>query len=223
MFKIVPYSHAPFLPQVVTDQLVANLTEKFGQQMRTVDVEGCSMLTPRSLANISSKCSGLSSFLGSRCNFAREQPDFARENSLAGPMAFSWPAGLTHIVLKDCEGLDDTAVQKIVSLSPKLETLTLAHTPLLSDRALRRVGEHCPLLQRLNVQYCVKLTDYGFERVMEGCKELRAILVSGCELLTDATLVSMKQNLPHLKTVVASKGGNPHLTTALIDELNSRR
>jgi F-box/leucine-rich repeat protein 2/20 len=126
-------------------------------------------------------------------------------------------------VLKDCEGLDDAAVQKIVSLSPKLLTLTLAHSPLISDRAMRKVGEHCPLLQRLDVQYCIKLTDYGFKHAIKGCKELRVVMMSGCELVTDETLRRMKDRLHQLDTVVASKSGCPDLTTSLIDELNSRR
>ena len=134
-----------------------------------------------------------------------------------------WPAKLLHLVLKDCEGLCNKDVRTIVQMSPTLLTLTIGYNPLLTDDTLRNVGEHCMRLQRLDIQFCVRLTDAGFGHVVLCCTELRVVMISGCELVTDATLERMRDGLPLLQTIVASKRSCPQLTTSLIDEINSRR
>lgn len=117
----------------------------------------------------------------------------------------SLPTGHTYehlriLDLTSCTRLTDAAVQKIISVAPRLRNLVLAKCRNITDVAVHAISNLGKNLHYVHLGHCVQITDEGVKLLVQNCNRIRYIDLGCCGNLTDDS-VKRLANLPKLKRI----------------------
>jgi F-box/leucine-rich repeat protein 2/20 len=102
---------------------------------------------------------------------------------------------LVEISLSYCSRISDTALASLVRHCPRIHTICLYETPI-PDAGLAILAQGYPALKKVELGY-LDITDAGVCRLAEGCPELEVASLDGLEI-TDAAILSLFRHCPQL-------------------------
>eukprot|EP00873_Tetraselmis_striata_P037102 jgi/Tetstr1/457366/TSEL_043969.t1 len=105
---------------------------------------------------------------------------------------------LTHLDLKACSKISDSAVRTALGRLPALTHLDLSANLPLSDDTLKEVATRCTDLTSLNVSSCIAVSLAG----VAGFPALRSINLSACDSLTPAAALPVLDTFTALEEIV---------------------
>jgi F-box and leucine-rich repeat protein 2/20 len=94
------------------------------------------------------------------------------------------PPNLKEINLSYCSWIDDQTFEKIVSLCPNLEKLSLAHDNSLTFVGLSQLA-NLPRLQQIDLEDCKAVDDEGLKLVAQSASSLENVSLRNCNKITD--------------------------------------
>ena len=102
--------------------------------------------------------------------------------------------------LTACGQLTDYAVDRIVTVAPRLRILVLAKCSEITDQAVFSICKLGKNLHDIHLGRCGKITDDALRELIRHCQRIRYIDLAGCLLVTDASVKLLAQ-LPKLRRV----------------------
>ncbi|KAF4978420.1 hypothetical protein FZEAL_5184 [Fusarium zealandicum] len=102
--------------------------------------------------------------------------------------------------LTSCVRLTDAAVQKIISVAPRLRNLVLAKCRNITDAAVYAIAKLGKNLHYVHLGHCGNITDEGVKRLVQNCNRIRYIDLGCCTNLTDESVKRLAL-LPKLKRI----------------------
>ncbi|KAI8974319.1 cyclic nucleotide-binding-like protein [Pilobolus umbonatus] len=158
----------------ITDKGLTQLLDKVGQQLETLDLNSCWLLTDFSLSYIGRTCPFLNGLDLSNC---RKISD----------------VGLFRL-------LDEKSTHNYTPL----RHLSLSYCKKLSDVMMCHLNEFCSSsLESLNIQRCTRITDEGFS-YWEEFPQLKELNLTDCSFLTDQTISRLVTAAPNLSRLILS-------------------
>ncbi|EDO04755.1 hypothetical protein SS1G_07238 [Sclerotinia sclerotiorum 1980 UF-70] len=102
--------------------------------------------------------------------------------------------------LTSCHGLTDAAVEKIITVAPRLRNLVFAKCRLLTDHAVNSISRLGKNLHYLHLGHCGQITDTAVIKLVQACNRIRYIDLGCCVHLTDASVTKLA-TLPKLRRI----------------------
>ncbi|KAI9646008.1 SCF ubiquitin ligase complex subunit [Ciborinia camelliae] len=102
--------------------------------------------------------------------------------------------------LTSCLRLTDAAVEKIITVAPRLRNLVFAKCRLLTDHAVHSISKLGKNLHYLHLGHCGQITDAAVIRLVQSCNRIRYIDLGCCIHLTDASVTKLA-SLPKLRRI----------------------
>ncbi|XP_071479978.1 uncharacterized protein [Diadema antillarum] len=204
--------------QLVTDQCLRQIIDKYGPNLRVLELCGCFNLSAETLVHLADTSSQLTTLNIAQC--------YKITNDCIATVATKLPS-LRHWYLKGCKELRDSAVRKIAMHCKKLETLALASCPHVTDASLiaivtclsgirnldvsgcRRVGNAgvrslaacCPFLERLGLS-STSITHKSVSSLASySYKTLEELKINCCREITEASVIRLLKQCKGLKTL----------------------
>ncbi|XP_072182171.1 uncharacterized protein [Diadema setosum] len=204
--------------QLVTDQCLRQIIDKYGPNLRVLELCGCFNLSAETLVHLADTSSQLTTLNIAQC--------YKITDDCIATVATKLPS-LRHWYLKGCKELRDSAVRKIARHCKKLETLAVASCPHVTDASLieiatymsgirnldvsgcRRVGNEgvrslatcCPFLERLGLS-STSITHKSVSSLASySCKTLEELKINCCREITEASIIRLLKHCKGLKTL----------------------
>ena len=168
--------------------------------LETLRLEDCHRFSLVGVLDALSSCSGSNlktlSLVG--CMGARD----GVEAYLSG----SYPS-LRFLTVRRCRGLDDSGLETISTLCPRLQHLDLRGNVDITGLGVRRLIENVdPGLVEIDLSWCVNVTDEAVSALAARHGEsLRALNLASCERITDRSLVAIAEFGATLRDLDASR------------------
>lgn len=102
--------------------------------------------------------------------------------------------------LTSCARLTDAAVEKIITVAPRLRNVVFAKCRLLTDNAVDSISRLGKNLHYLHLGHCGQITDTAVIKLVQACNRIRYIDLGCCIHLTDASVVKLA-TLPKLRRI----------------------
>lgn len=102
--------------------------------------------------------------------------------------------------LTSCSRLTDFAVEKIISVAPRLRNLVFAKCRNLTDAAVNSISKLGKNLHYLHLGHCGNITDPAVIKLVQLCNRIRYIDLGCCTHLTDESIVKLA-TLPKLRRI----------------------
>ena len=99
-----------------------------------------------------------------------------------------------------CAKLSDRAVEKIISVAPRLRNLVLAKCKNITDAAVNAICALGKNLHYLHLGHCGNITDASVKSIVRHCGRIRYIDLGCCTRLTDDSVMQLAQ-LPKLRRI----------------------
>ena len=113
-------------------------------------------------------------------------------------------ADIRVIDLSMCDGhgpvITDLGLAALGQGCPKLQEINLSGTENITDKGLSALCKSCPDLSKIKLRYCGWLSQKGIAELSKHCHHLQKITFGRREI-DDATLLTLSQNNPGLKTL----------------------
>jgi len=111
---------------------------------------------------------------------------------------------LSYLNMSDCERLNDSHLQLIVSCCRRLNCLYVRRCSRITDRGLQSIATHCLTLTDISVAECTRLTDAGIVLLaVHLAQSLAHISFSYCPLVGDPALSCLADRCWRLRYVNA--------------------
>jgi len=111
---------------------------------------------------------------------------------------------LSHVDMSDCERLDDSALELIVSRCQRLVCLYVRRCSLITDVGLQSVGTRCLSLTDISVAQCARITNSGIVFLSVHLRQsLQHLSFSQCPLVGDRALACVAECCYRLRYVNA--------------------
>lgn len=189
LLKRIKLSSCPGVDDEVLNALVTqcpNLVE--------IDIHGCVNVTNDALHKMFATLEYLKEFKISR-------NDHVSGDCLLSPDGSELCLDRLRILdFTQCPNITDDAVQKVVSLAPRLRNVVLSKCTSITDRSLRAIATLGKNLHYVHLGHCSNITDFGARELIKSCYRLQYIDLACCTQLTNATVVELAQ-LPKLKRI----------------------
>lgn len=112
---------------------------------------------------------------------------------------------LRNLVLAKCKNITDTAVNAICALGKNLHYLHLGHCGNITDASVKSIVRHCGRIRYIDLGCCTRLTDDSVMQLAQ-LPKLRRIGLVKCNLITDDSVYALA-HVPRL--ISTANGGEP--------------
>ncbi|PQE18161.1 Cyclin-like F-box protein [Rutstroemia sp. NJR-2017a BBW] len=102
--------------------------------------------------------------------------------------------------LTSCARLTDAAVDKIITVAPRLRNIVFAKCRNLTDQAVNSISRLGKNLHYLHLGHCGQITDAAVVRLVQACNRIRYIDLGCCVHITDASVMKLAL-LPKLRRI----------------------
>lgn len=102
--------------------------------------------------------------------------------------------------LTSCVQLTDLAVEKIISVAPRLRNLVLAKCRNITDAAVHAISKLGKNLHYVHLGHCGHVTDTAVKALVVSCTRIRYIDLGCCAKLTDESVEKLAM-LPKLRRI----------------------
>lgn len=102
--------------------------------------------------------------------------------------------------LTSCARLTDEAVEKIISVAPRLRNLVFAKCRNLTDASVNAISKLGKNLHYLHLGHCGNITDEAVMNLVQQCNRIRYIDLGCCTNLTDKSIMKLA-TLPKLRRI----------------------
>lgn len=102
--------------------------------------------------------------------------------------------------LTSCSQLTDRAVEKIISVAPRVRNLVLSKCRNITDAAVYAIAELGKNLHYVHLGHCHHITDEAVKKLVAKCNRIRYIDLGCCTHLTDDSVTQLA-TLPKLKRI----------------------
>ncbi|KAI9742826.1 MAG: SCF ubiquitin ligase complex subunit [Claussenomyces sp. TS43310] len=102
--------------------------------------------------------------------------------------------------LTSCARLTDQAVEKIISVAPRLRNLVLSKCRNITDLAVNAISKLGKNLHYVHLGHCGHITDDAVTKLVQSCNRIRYIDLGCCVKLTDASVTKLA-TLPKLRRI----------------------
>lgn len=109
--------------------------------------------------------------------------------------------------LTSCVRLTDQAVDRIITVAPRLRNLVLAKCRNITDTAVHSIARLGKNLHYVHLGHCSQITDEAVKRLVHCCNRIRYIDLGCCVHLTDDSVTRLA-TLPKLKRIGLVKCSN---------------
>lgn len=109
--------------------------------------------------------------------------------------------------LSSCVQLTDNAIDRIISVAPRLRNLVLAKCRNITDNAVLSIAKLGKNLHYVHLGHCSQITDEAVKVLVQSCNRIRYIDLGCCVHLTDDSVTRLA-TLPKLKRVGLVKCSN---------------
>ncbi|KIH92021.1 hypothetical protein SPBR_02687 [Sporothrix brasiliensis 5110] len=109
--------------------------------------------------------------------------------------------------LTSCIRLTDQAVDRIITVAPRLRNLVLAKCRNISDSAVNSIARLGKNLHYVHLGHCSQITDVAVKKLVQCCNRIRYIDLGCCVHLTDDSVTRLA-TLPKLKRIGLVKCSN---------------
>lgn len=157
---------------LVSDDLISGLISTCGPQLKSINLDGCSALTDKSLGTLRA-CTALESL-------SMSYVDQLTDNGMAS-LFYQWEnPGLSEINLRKCIALGDDSFRVLADNSgPTLKSIVVNSWAEITVETVRTVCKSLPGLQDIDLGFCKGINDECVELLVENCPLLQKIEVYG--------------------------------------------
>ena len=165
--------------------------------MLEIDLQGCEKVTDASISvlmqSLMQHGRSLRELRLAQCNLLTDAAFFSLSMELRCDT-------LRILDLTACHLLTDYAVEKIVSVAPRLRILVLAKCSEITDQSVFAICKLGKNLHDIHLGRCGRITDEALKELVRHCNRIRYIDLAGCLLVTDAS-VKLLAALPKLRRI----------------------
>lgn len=161
--------------------------------MLEIDLHGCKLITGPSVTALMSRGRHLRELRLGHCSLVTDQA------FLDLPPSLTYES-LRILDLTACDQLTDAALDRIITVAPRLRNLVLAKCRLITDRAVQSITRLGKNLHYAHLGHCQQITDNAVIQLVKLCNRIRYIDLACCHRLTDAS-VQQLATLPKLRRV----------------------
>ncbi|KAM0044578.1 putative leucine-rich repeat domain superfamily [Helianthus debilis subsp. tardiflorus] len=195
------------------------LLQKYGLQLRSIDLDSCPRITNVGFSSIASGCPSLSN-----CRQLRESriTGCSKINGIGFKGCSSTLASLEAnccVLATDLtEVLSGGGLEYLniafnyhimgyglaavgSGVAANLKTLNLSGCSFVTDYVIIRISKGCPFLQEWNLASCKNITISGWEWIGLYCQSLERIHVNGCLKLCGRGLLALGNGCKHLSVI----------------------
>lgn len=119
-----------------------------------------------------------------------------------------------------CELIGDKAIERLVTVAPRLRNVGLSKCTSITDASLRYLSVLGKCLHWIHLGHCSNITDFGATTLIRSCHRLQYVDFACCSQLTNETLEELAQ-LPRLRRIGLVKCVN--INDASIEALANSR
>ncbi|CAK7203741.1 SCF ubiquitin ligase complex subunit [Sporothrix eucalyptigena] len=194
--------------------------------IKRIKLNDCSQLTDEAVTAFAMNCPNILEIDLHQCRLITNQPitdllahgQALRELRLANCELISDSAFLSlpndqvyeHLRILDltsCVRLTDSAVDRIITVAPRLRNLVLAKCRNITDNAVHSIARLGKNLHYVHLGHCSQITDEAVKRLVHACNRIRYIDLGCCVHLTDDSVTRLA-TLPKLKRIGLVKCSN---------------
>ncbi|CAK7563642.1 MAG: SCF ubiquitin ligase complex subunit [Sporothrix epigloea] len=194
--------------------------------IKRIKLNDCSQLTDEAVSAFAINCPYILEIDLHQCRLVTNQPvtellshgQALRELRLANCELISDDAFLSlpndrvyeHLRILDlssCVQLTDNAIDRIISVAPRLRNLVLAKCRNITDNAVLSIAKLGKNLHYVHLGHCSQITDEAVKVLVQSCNRIRYIDLGCCVHLTDDSVTRLA-TLPKLKRVGLVKCSN---------------
>ena len=128
-------------------------------------------------------------------------------------------SGLTSIILDNCSKITDSAVQQLAVGCPGLTSIRLQNCPKITDSAVEQLVACCPGLTAICLQECSRITDSAVQQLAARCPGLTYINLLSCQNITDSAVEQLAAGCPNLTSIFLADC--PNITDSALQQIAS--
>ena len=161
--------------------------------MLEIDLHGCKLVTNKSITQLMTNLNHLRELRLASCSELTDRaftdlPDYLTFDSLR------------ILDMTACDQVGDDAIERIISVAPRLRNLVLAKCRNITDQAVMAITKLGKNLHYVHLGHCQHITDAAVIQLVKQCNRIRYIDLACCHNLTDASIKMLAQ-LPKLRRI----------------------
>ncbi|KAJ6129787.1 SCF ubiquitin ligase complex subunit [Penicillium capsulatum] len=176
----------------VTDRSILSFAENCPAILE-IDLHDCKLVTNPSVTALLTTLSHLRELRLAHCAEINDSAFLRLPESLTFD-------SLRILDLTACEGVKDTAIERIVHAAPRLRNLVLAKCRFITDRSVQAICKLGKNLHYVHLGHCANITDSAVIQLIKSCNRIRYIDLACCTRLTDIS-VQQLATLPKLRRI----------------------
>lgn len=149
--------------------------------MLEIDLYKCKLVTGPSVTALISRSRHLRELRLGQCSLVTDQAFLDLSRSVTYD-------SLRILDLTACDQLTDAALDRIITVAPRLRNLVLAKCKLITDRAVQSITKLGKNLHYVHLGHCQQITDNAVIQLVKLCSRIRYIDLACCHRLTDVSV-----------------------------------
>ncbi|XP_069110695.1 uncharacterized protein [Argopecten irradians] len=165
-------------------------------KLRSLSVEGCSLVTDVGFVHIAEHCKELRDLFVN--SLEMQSPEGRNITDLGLSSLAQGCQRLGRLVINKCPGVSSTGLTAVAKHCRDLEEISVAECLSVTDESVMALAVHSSNLRKVNLNSCLQVTSDAVSKLVVGCEHMHSLHLETCRFMSKLNFDGILANVDNL-------------------------